>query len=303
MVLKDFLGVLAALMLGGLVAAPAEAYTYPVTSTTQGGRTSVTGAYRPVNFDFFVIPGSNSTVGIDDKFSIPSFLSFPGASVLDVSLTLFLTGIWVGDYEGAPSGKNAGIWELTLSNLVGVLPNNGSQMAVYWLDNGYVGDMYLRKEGVYTGLPPQDTPREGDLFKVYAKKSCAPENFEIFDIGPCHILDLDLGEDPKTDLVAMLIPGALVHVGPFIIPEGKTQYELDTERNAVNGTTTNRSGCGEIRPFVDEDGTVVPFSSARALPNNSQSAPEPSTIALFGLGLLGLGLGRLNASRRSSAVL
>ncbi len=184
-------------------------------------------------------------------------------------------------------------------------------MAVYWLDNAYVGDMYLREEGVYTGLtadgtsldlPDEDTPREGDLFKVYAKNSCAPETFEIFGIGPCHILDLDLGKNPETDLVAMLIPGALVHVGPFIIPEGKTKYELDTTRNALNCTTTNRSGCGEIRPFVNEDGTVVPFSSAQPLPNNSQPAPEPSTIALFGLGLLGLALGRRGAAGRSSTL-
>jgi len=276
MVLRGLLAGFAAIVLSGLLASPAKAYTI----LTRSGYTSVTGTYSPVDFQFSVTdePGYVSKFEYSDNPFIVPFTSGRYAFYGDVSLAIFLEGSWKGvGYDNNPAGSDAGIWKLSLDNLVGILDKQTSTMAVGWLDDAFVGTLDLLRAGSYTGLSPADTPLPYDRFNVWTRKDCPPESGFLF--FSCHIMDVDLGAQ---DFQATLFPDALIHVGPYTMTAGR--YVFDDSRNNENCTPTNRSGCGGIGPVPG-----LPFASSIAAP---AAVPVPGTLALLALGLAGMGLRR-----------
>jgi hypothetical protein len=261
-----------------------------------------------VTFEFSVIPeygGERSLLDIRPDPSEPS----TGASPLGlyaVSLTLFLEGSWTGvDYDDDPTGDQAGIWKLSLPLLGGVFTDSG-MMTVGWFDNSRVGtldlidDLYDGEAGVaspiFDGLTLADTPLEGDRFYVWTTNICPPEDGTIVGLT-CAIAKLDLGADRSgEDFKAELLPGSLLHVGPYTKEEVcRTSLlfgQICTERYVFDDTRNNpscsfenadaRDGCGGVEPVAG-----APFASRSALP---AAIPEPGTLALLALGLAGLTL-------------
>ena len=282
MVLRGLLAGFAAIVLSGLLAGPADAYT----TTLRSGYTSVTGTYRPVNFDFSVTnePGYVSTFEYNDNPFFVPFTQRRYSVFLDVSLTLFLEGTtWTGvGYEDNPTGSDGGIWRLSLDNLIGILDNSTATMAVGWFDNAFVGTLDLLKAGDYSGLTEADTPIKGDRFQVWTRSACPPQSGFFFIT--CHILDVSNFVFASPDFQATLSPGALLHVGPYTLKDG--QYVFDSARNNLSCTETSRSGCGGIG--LDREGRAFASSSIAA----PAAVPEPGTLALLALGLAGLTLRR-----------
>jgi hypothetical protein len=331
---KSFVAVLAAA--ASMVAVePAGAYSIPFTTSVKSGTTTMTSAYAPVNFDFRVLEAYTPLGGTEQKsmYDVKTYVesqtapqgSIPPPTnttiVANVSLTLFLTGSWEGVGYGEPGsaqpfGTEAGIWKLTLSNLLGFVydaEENAPPIFVYAKDDAQVGTLELLEAGTYsststtTQLDTKDIPLVGDLFKIFTNSECRPEGQPDNRPDPslrCDILKLYPGEDPLNEFTAELFPGALIHVGPYVLCTreladkgncrstdiGKTVFDLlrhnpDCEENG------SQNGCGGINPVPG-----VLFSSVRLAP--TADVPTPGTLALLGLGLLGLRLQRVR-SRRS----
>jgi hypothetical protein len=265
-----------------------------------------------VTFAFSVIPEHGGEESLLDIRPDPSTNPSP-LGLYAVSLTLFLEGIkWTGeDYKDedgqpiSPTGSQAGIWKLTLPFLVGVFTDDG-MMTVGWFDNSRVGtldlidDLYDGEAGVaspiFDGLTLADTPLEGDRFYVWTTNICPPEDGTIVGLT-CAIAKLDLGADRSgEDFKAELLPGSLLHVGPYTKEEVcRTSLlfgQICTERYVFDDTRNNpscsfenadaRDGCGGVEPVAG-----APFASRSALP---AAIPEPGTLALLALGLAGLTL-------------
>jgi hypothetical protein len=320
MVLRGLLAGFAAIVLSGLLAGPADAY--PTKTTTYSGSTTVTGTYRPVNFDLAVIPeygGESSALSISAPD--PIFGTFYG-----VSLTLFLGGSWEGvGYALAggqePRGDDAGIWKLSL-NLVGVL--NGSIMDAYWADNLPVGtlDLIDTTEADFAGLSAADTPRADDRFLIYTRPDCDPDGASLSGLT-CRVLQLDLGDAGTGESFNATLFEALTHVGPFVpcnetytggnryscnyyyerlfVPSWNPLYHSDlVEDYRLDGGTNGRTSYVndvECRPgslvcSAPGRGLSSPgvFASSAAAP--AGSVPEPGTLALLAFGLAGMGLRR-----------
>jgi hypothetical protein len=221
MVLRGLLAGFAAIVLSGLLAAPADAYT----TTTRTGYTSLTGTYRPVNFDLAVIPGFEFG---DETNTLEWKPIFGNSGLFTVSFTMFLGGSWDAagfdattqkDYSF--SGDNAGVWRLRL-NLLGLL--EGTDMTAFAVDNFPVGTLDLvdisgADFDEHEDLPASDTPLQGDRFLLYTRPGCQSGFNLDDDLGGilCDVLSLSL-KDPFRDetLFTADFLDSLTHFGPFV---------------------------------------------------------------------------------------
>jgi hypothetical protein len=329
MVLRGLLAGFAAIVLSGLLAGPADAYT----TTTRTAYTSFTGTYRPVNFDLALIPGYEFG-GETNTLEWERI----GGDLFTVSFTMFLGGSWEAtSVDEAPDpysfkGTDAGVWRLRL-NLLGLLdgPNNITAFAV---DNFPVGtlDLVDISNADYwksPTLPTSDTPLEGDRFLLYTRPGCASKiPLDIF----CDVLSLSLDNpfEDETPFTADLLD-SLTHFGPFVpcdpdapalgeptVGKYRCDYYADRKSKLIpsydwplsmvlpvfidtsyvsgyrlDGGTNGRTSY--VDNFECLPGTAVCSTGARSLSSPlgfASSVPEPGTLALMALGLAGMGLRR-----------
>jgi hypothetical protein len=253
MVLRGLLAGFAAIVLSGLLAAPADAYT----TTTRTGYTSLTGTYRPVNFDLAVIPGFEFG---DEKNTLEWKPIFGDSGLFTVSFTMFLGGSWdaagfdAAGKEYSASGTNAGVWRLRL-NLLGLL-DGSNNITAFAVDNFPVGTLDLVD---ITGadypdnpaeLPTSDRPLEGDRHLLYTRPGCQSGFNLDDDLGGilCDVLSLSL-KDPFRDetLFTADFLDSLTHFGPFV--------PCDPENPAVDEPKYGKYRCDY---YADRKSKLIP---------------------------------------------